>query len=309
MNEFFDAPPEGALQTPHERALSIEYKANKTPEAYAHLAQGAALADYVKNGALGFSYFDKEANKRRSISELTFVVLEAYAGVAGFDGENRISYWSNRAKDTRKEPLTVFASNHTGPICSGLYQTIKDQLPKAANYTKFVKAYCVQLDRVIELKLTASAERGMQKAIAAAELTAGRKRKWESVFVLSLPDNDHLWGFHLTGYARETKEGEDYAGKGELYLAPVFHAGILNPVKQAATWQKCRELQDAERASHEAYRAKYQQAETVTATDAPQAEYKAAPANDPNFPSNAPPINTYVTANHEQPDELLDLPF
>ena len=299
MNDIFDAPPEGALQTPHERALSIEYKANKTPEAYAHLAQGAALADYVKNGALGFSYFDKEANKRVPLPELTFVVLEAYAGVAGFDSENKISYWSNRSKDTRKEPLTVFASNHQGPICSGLYQTIKEQLPKTANYTKFIKAYCIQLDRVIELKLTASAERGLQKAIAAAEMSAGLKRKWESVFVLSLPDNDHLWGFHLTGYNRETKEGEDYAGKGELYLAPVFHAGILNPVKQAALWQKCRDYQESERAAHEAYKARYQQAETVTETHTPQAAGQTTP--NPNFPAmaDAPAVDS----------NLDDLPF
>ena len=299
MNDIFDAPPEGALQTAIDRALSVEYKAHKTPEAYAHLAQGAALADYVKNGALGFSYFDKEANKRVPLPELTFVVLEAYAGVAGFDSENKISYWSNRSKDTRKEPLTVFASNHQGPICSGLYQTIKEQLPKTANYTKFIKAYCIQLDRVIELKLTASAERGLQKAIAAAEMSAGLKRKWESVFVLSLPDNDHLWGFHLTGYNRETKEGEDYAGKGELYLAPVFHAGILNPVKQAALWQKCRDYQESERAAHEAYKARYQQAETVTETHTPQAAGQTTP--NPNFPAmaDAPAVDS----------NLDDLPF
>lgn len=307
MNNIFDAPPEGALHTQTERALSVEYKANKTPENYAHLAQGAALSDYVKNGALGFSYFDKEGNKRVPLSELTFIILEAYAGVAGYDSENRVSYWSNRAKDTRKETLSVFASNHNGPLCSGFYQQIKDQLPAAANYTKFVKAYCVQLDRVIELKLTASAERGLQKAVAAAEMTAGRKRKWESVFVLSLPDNNHLWGFHLTGYNRETKQGEDYAGKGELYLAPVFHAGILNPTKQAEIWNKCRELQDAERAAHESYRAKYAQAEQVEATHTPQAEYRTAPA-DADFPSAEPPTDTNVTANHG-PEDFLDLPF
>jgi hypothetical protein len=182
-----------------------------------------------------------------------------------------------------------------------LYQSFKEQLPKAANYAKFVKAYCVQLDRVIELKLIASSERGMQKAIAAAEASTGRKSNWEKVFILSLPDNDHLWGFHLTGYARETKEGEDYAGRGELYISPVFHAGILNPTKQAETWAKCRELQDAERAAHEAYRAKYSQAETVTATNTPQAEYHTADRTP------APPINPNVTADHASPFE--DLPF
>ena len=287
MNNYFDAPPEGALQTAHERALSVDYKANKTPEAYAHLAQGDALKEFVKNGALGFSYFDKENNKRIPLPEMTFVILEVYAGVSGYDGDNRISYWSNRAKDTRKEPLTVFASNHNGPICSGLYQSFKEQLPKSANYAKFVKAYCVQLDRVIELKLTASSERGMQKAIAAAEASTGRMSNWEKVFILSLPDNDHLWGFHLTGYSRETKEGEDYAGRGELYISPVFHAGTVNPVKQPDLHAKCVQLQNAERASHEAYKAKYAHADAPVAT-----------TSEPAYSYTTEPVNTNVRANH-----------
>lgn len=286
MNNIFDAPPAGALQTAHGLALSVDYKANKTPEAYAHLAQGDALKDFVKNSTLGFSYFDKEANKRIPIPEMTFIILDVYAGVSGYDGDNRISYWSNRAKDTRKEALAVFASNKNGPVYSGLYKSFKEKLPKAANYTKFVKAYCVQLDRVIELKLTASFERGMQKAIAAAEAATGRKSNWEKVFILSLPNNDYLWGFHLTGYARETKEGEDYAGHGELYISPIFHAGILSQVKQAEMWAKCSELQEAERAAHEAYKARYSQLSTP--------------------PAAATPIEIAVTANHTSEG---DLPF
>lgn len=294
MIEIFDQPPAGALQTTTDRPLSVDYRANKTPEAYAQLAQGEALKDFVKNGSLGFSYFDKENNQRIPLPEMTIIILEVYAGVSGYDGENRVSYWSNRAKDTRKEPLAVFASNHNGPICEGLYQSIKEGLPKSAHYAKFVRAYCVQLDRVIELKLTASSERGLQKAIVAAETSVGRNSSWEKVFILSLPDNDHLWGFHLTGYARETKEGEEYAGKGELYISPVFHAGILNPTKQVELFEKCSELQRAERAAHEAYRAKYAQPEMVTATNTEPAAYTRAP------------IETKIIANHEAPD---DLPF
>lgn len=300
MNYTFDAPPEGALQnTSPERALKIEYRAMKTPQAFADKATQQAFADYLKNGSLGFQYYDKEAKQRVSLPEFTFVALEIYAGIEGYNDADGTTYWSNRAKDTRKESLTVFASNHQGPICSGLYQQIKADIPPAAKYTKYARAYCVQLDKVVEIKLTASVERGMQKAIAAAEMSAGRKRKWESVFVLSLPDNDHLWGFHLTGYNRETKEGEDYAGKGELYLAPVFHAGILNPVKQAALWQKCRDYQESERAAHEAYKARYQQAETVTETHTPQAAYQTTP--NPNFPAmtDAPAVDS----------NLDDLPF
>lgn len=306
MNNIFDAPPEGALQTVTDRALKIEYRSMKIPKDFADKATQSAFADYLKNGSLGFRYWDKELKQGFVMTEFTFVVLEVYAGVAGFDKEGNVSYWSNRVKDTRKEPMIVFASNQKDALAKGFYTkggvVGGEQLPKPASYTKFVRAYCVQLDRVVEIVLTAASERGMQKGIEAAEREAGRiKSKWESVFILGLADNNHLWGFHLTGYNRETDKGEDYAGKGELYLAPVFHAGVLNPTKQAEMWAKCRELQEAERAAHEAYRAKYQQTETVRATETPQAEYHAAPAN-----TETEPINTTVTANHEAPD---DLPF
>lgn len=298
MTDFFDAPPEGALQTQTDRALAVEYRANKTPEAYAHLAIGDALNQYVQNGALGFSYYDKESQKRISLPKFTFVVLEVYAGISGFDAENRVSYWSNRVKDTRSAKIVVFSSANSGPILMGLYQDIRSDLPKSASYTKFVRAYCIELDRVVEIKLTASAERGMQKGIASAEASAGRNSKWEKVFILSLPDNDHLWGFSLTGYARETKDGNDYAGKGELYLAPTFHAGILNPTKQKAMWDKCRALQDEQRAAQEAYAAK-------SAAQAAPAAQVAAQHDDPFFPSTEP-IRTDITANHEPEG---DLPF
>lgn len=293
MNHIFDVPPEGALQTTSpERALKIEYRAMKTPQAFADKATPQAFADYLKNGSLGFQYYDKEVKQRVILPEFTFVLLETYAGIEGYNDVDGTTYWSNRAKDTRKESLTVFASNHQGPICGGLYQQIKADLPPAAKYTKYARAYCAQLDKVVEIKLTASVERGMQKGIEAAEHKAGRtKSKWENVFVLGLPDNDHLWGFHLTGYNRETKEGQDYAGKGELYIAPVFHAGVLNPTKQPELWNKCREYQESERAAHEQYRARYADQPTPAATHTPQAAYNATHTPDPGFPAiaDAPP--------------------
>jgi hypothetical protein len=317
MNNIFDAPPEGALQTTVERPIQVEYKSNKTPKAYAHKAQGDAIADFVANGALGFSYYDKDAAKRVILPELTFVVLEGYAGIAGYDDAGRVSYWSNRVKDTRSEELIVFSSAAQGPILKGLYQGIKADLPETAKYTKFIRAYCTQLDRVIEIKLNASAERGLQKAVANAEIAAGRgKADWKRVFILGLASNDHLWGFHLTGYARETKEGEPYNWEGELYFSPTFHAGVLNAQKQAALHAKCRELQQVERDAHEAYRAKYAAAQAqapappaTMSTNAPANAYQGAATfgGAPQPPSNAVPVNSNITANHGITDD--DLPF
>lgn len=262
MNSQFEAPPEGALQTNADRALAVKYKANKTPESYAHLAVPDKFPTFVENLALGFQYYDKETSKRIALPNFTFIVLEIYAGISGYNDETKTQYWSNRVLDTRTDELIV--SSSSGPVARGIYQAIKESLPAGASYTKFVKAYCLTLDRVVEIELTASAERGMQKAIAAAEMAAGRKAKWENVFLLNLARNDHFWGFNLTGYARETKQGAEYAGKGELYLSPVFMSGIVNPTKSPDLHAKCVELQAAERQAHEAYKARNTQAATST---------------------------------------------
>lgn len=289
-NNVFDAPPEGAVPHALERALPVQYKSNKTPENYAHLAQGDALAQYVENCALGFHYYDKEVGKRIPLANFTFVVLEVYAGISGYLQDTKTSYWSNRVKDTRTDPLIVYSSAQNGQIAKGLYRDIKESLPAGASYTKFVRAYCLQLERVIEIELTAASERGMQKAIAAAEEKAGRKMKWEKVFILSLAANDHLWGFNLTGYNRETKDGADYPNpaKGELYLSPIFNAGIVNPVKSPELHNICVAAQDAERQAHEAYKAKHANA--------------AQPATQ-----QAPEITAPMP--EEEPAEIDDLPF
>lgn len=309
MQNPFDAPPEGAVANPIERPLAVEYKTNKTPAAYADKATPGAIPSFVQNLALGFMYYDKEQGKRVSLPELTFVVLEVYAGISGYDETSGTSYWSNRAKDTRTDELLVYAAAGS-PILRGLYADIKPSLPTAAKYTKFVRAYCVQTGSVIEIKLNASAERGMQKGIEAAEHAAGRpKFKWESVFILDLAQNDHLWGFHLNGYRKTTKEGADYAGNGEVYFEPVFHAGLVSPDgKNRELWEKCRALQEEQRTAHELYKQRNAAKATAEAA-APVATVQAAAATHtpqaPYTPASGP-INTNVTANHGTDD---DLPF
>ena len=295
MDNIFDAPPEGALATNFERALPIEYKSMKIPQMFADKATPEAVADYLKNGALGFSYYVSETKQNVTLHKFTFVVLETYVGISGFDKDSGISYWSSRAKDTRTDPITVFSSsNPKTPIATGLYKKGgfigETKLPNNAKYNKFLKCYCLQLDKVVEIRLSSVAERGLQKAVAAT----GAAKDWEKVFTLSLASNDHLWGFNLTGYNREDDKGEDYAGKGDLYFSPVFHAGTLNPVKQRELHAKCVALQNAERAAHDAYKAKYAKA----ATDHP-----ATTISERVTTYAAEPINTNVRANHFQQTE------
>lgn len=299
MNSPFETPPPDALSVNAERPLSINYKSNKTPQAYANKATQEAIPAFVANGALGFSYYDKEGATRHPLQDFTFVLLEVYAGIAGYDDKNKISYWSSRAKDTRKDPITVWAStNKANPILSGLYEKGgfigKYQLPAGAGYRKFVQAYCIELDRLVEIELTASSERGMQKAVALSM----RSDNWKKVYVQGLPDNDHLWGFKLTGYARETKEGDEYQGHGELYFSPVFHAGILSPVNQKEMHAKCSAMQDQVRSNYAANRAKY---DGPVAEQAPISE----PSATPYQPAAAPPATT-APASVPYPD---DLPF
>ena len=131
----------------------------------------------------------------------------------------------------------------------------------------------------------------------AAVAATGAAKSWEKVFILGIADNDHFWGFHLTGYNRETKDGEAYAGKGELYFSPVFHAGTVNPVKQPDLHAKCVQLQNAERASHEAYKAKYAHADVPVAT-----------TSEPAYSYTTEPVNTNVRANHGFPTTAQTAP-
>lgn len=306
MNDFLDAPPEGAVPTASESALRVQYKAHKTPKAYAAMANETTISEAILEGHLGFLYYSKEEKRNVPIPDFTFIVLEVYAGISGFNEKTKTSYWSNRVLNSATEEMIVFES---GPqkITSGLYQTIKPSLPEGANYAKFVKAYCIQLDRVVEIQLTKSSERGMQKAVSAAESAAGRNTDWKKVFILGLARNDHFWGFHLKGYLKETREGEVYAGEGELYFAPDFRAGIVNPVKSPDLYAKCVSLQNAERAAHERYKEKYRSEQEPTS--APQTAFPTTAQTPPisNRHENGFPTVEMVT--EPEAGSFDDLPF
>lgn len=304
MENFFEAPPEGTLQIGYERPLKIEYKSMKIPDTFAKDVNGEKLAEFATSGKVGFSYYVKETGETVSMSAFSFVILEGYAGVSGRDFDQKISYWSNRVKDSRHEEMVVFASNHEGIMFCGKYGKGgfigSEKLPNSATYTKFIRAYCLEMDKVVEIELTAAAERGMQKAVAEADAANGKKKAdWQKVFVLSLADNDHLWGFALNGYTRDDKEGNEYAGKGDLYFAPAFRCGIVNPAKQPALDEKCYVLRQAELKSHRDYQAKYATAVTTEPTPTPEMKPAIYPA--PAYTSRQEPAPQPVTVTDDLP--------
>ena len=305
QDNFFDAPPEGAIQQGYVKAKSLTYKACKTPEAYASHADAAAAQ---QQGHLGFSYYDAENRTKVQVPELTFVVLEMYAGVSGYDGAST-SYWSNRVRDTRNEPLVVFSSaSPKMPILSGYYAkkqhidgvaTVGGQpIPAGAGFTVYAKAWCVQLNEVIEIELSSGVQQGMKIAISDADARAGRRTDPEKVFLLSIANSDYLWGFHLFGYEKTGKDWQPYTGKGDLFFRPVFQSGILNAQKSLELHETCVREQNAERARHDAYKSKY------AAVEASKEETQPTRMPSPDAVGNTAqpydlPANPNVRANHD----------
>ena len=317
QDNFFDAPPEGAIQQGFEKFKSITYKACKTQ---AKDAQYADADRALQDGYLGFSWYDSESKQNNRIPELTFIVLEMYAGISGWDGE-KTTYWSNRVRDTRNESLVVFSSaSPKTAILSGYYTKKQhidgvatvggNPLPKGAGFTVYAKAWCVQINELVEVELSSAVQQGMKIAISDADARSGRRIDPEKVFLLSIANSDYLWGFHLTGYEKTGKDWQPYSGKGDLYFRPVFHSGILNAQKQAELHAICVREQNAERARHEAYRAKYA---AQPAQPEPQQTRMPAPDAVGNTQAYDLPVNPNVRANHDLPaDDLLltdDLPF
>lgn len=296
MEDFLTAPPEGALDTAElEHLQQVNYKSGKTPEKYVQNAT-ESLNDDVLAGRVGFYIYDREDRQQKTIINPAFVIVGTYAGIDGFDGETR--YWSNRVKDTRYDEMRVFSSVYFSwngdkktykPIAEGRYETLKGKLPQGAKFTIFLVAMLVPSGEVVEIKTTASVTRGLENALK----DTGQKR----TFLLGLSDNDHIWGFRQTGFAPITKEGEPYAGKGEMFWSPVFQAGIVSPDKSADLHTKACQAQEAEQRRHAAFIA----ADQKRRAEMPAQEVHEQPAPTVQTVSQndhaTTSINTHVTAS------------
>lgn len=289
-DDFFGAPPEGAITSPSPDFLKVDYKAFKTPEAYASAATTAIIEQSRQSCKVGFSYYDKELQRNIPIDNFAFAVLEIYSGVSGFvkDGNTQYNYWSPLVKDTRKEPIRLFEGEHL--VVEGIYQEIKKELPKGAKFHVNVIAYCLPLDRIIRIELTQGVSRAMQRAIAAAESAIGRSKKADDISLFGICDNDHIWGFRFTDFLRETKEGDQYNGVGELYFNPAFKCGVIQPLdKTKELHDKCCDLQKTVRDDYRSKKEKYSK--------------KAEPAPVNNWPPKEEPAPVAVSGFTD------DLPF
>lgn len=302
MSQLYSPPPADALGNSASRDwLAIDYRSLKTPEAYVSAATTEQLKSAMSEGKLGFTYYDKEAQKAVSVPKFHFVLLEVFSKIDWSNmqsGNARESIYSNLVKDTRTEPLTVFRNGSKAPFVKGIYSQIKDHLPQGAFSMRFV-AYCLQIDRIVEIRMSAAMTRGIQKCIAEAT-----KKKWKDIRLFGLTDNDHLWYFEGQKFSRVTKEGDEYAGRGDMYFEPSFAGGVLNPTAAADLHARCCQMQREVRDWYERYSRK-------------NAQYDAQPSaaeshvNNINIPSPAIGQQTVAHPEHfvAEPAFTDDLPF
>lgn len=282
-DNFFDDAPAQAFSDRID-LLRIDYAANKTPENYARMAEGQILEDAKASGKLGFSYWQRseyegESGQKITLPNFTFYLLEVYSALSGMSGEgaNRINYYSNKVKDSRAEPFVLFDGGKE-PIRKGIYSEIKGALPQGVGFHLHFIGYCPDIDRVIDLKITAAVQRGIANALVESAKRSGKNKTAKQISLFGLADNDLIWGFRQTGFVKETKDGSPYAGKGELYFSPSFVCGIVDPSKpeRFEIHRKCCELQSQVRANYEERKSKYAGAKVV-------AEHTPSMPNDSGY--------------------------
>lgn len=309
MEDYLATPPENAVETTLKTSyIDIDYSALKTPAQFVRSVNTDFIADAILNCKLGFHYYDKTSAKRLPLKPFTFFVLEVYSGLTGAAQDKTkgewSNFWSNRVKDTRTQPYTLYVNGQKtqfSGLWNEIYEGVTAQYGKAVKNVRVIIAYCKELDAVVEIPLTAFAERGVKKSIADSQNAHGKKIKWENVKLYGLADNDHIWGFSLKDFEQVGETGEAYEGKGDLFFSPVFHCGILQPDKAPELHQICVEHQSFER---EVYA---RRGENFRKRQAEQATSQPAPAanTDQNFPIIEEPVH------HENatPDGDSDLPF
>ena len=309
MNDnFFDDPNDGSFQTSRLEFLRLDYSALKTPESFAAAAANPeTIAASVEGCKLGFHYYDKAEGVRKSVQNIQFVVLESYSVISGMTGpdNDKVNWWSNRVKDSRTEQFKVFAAGNKSPQFSGKYSEIKGSLPAGVGFHIHLICYSITQGELVEMKLTSGLSRAIKNAMAEAGRRVGKNMKADSISLFAIADTD-MWGFAFKDFARETKEGEPYTGRGELYHVPIFAAGIVTPARSAELYNKCRDLQTQIRAQYAADKQRY---------SAPQAEADPAPTTaaqyDPLFPTSneAKPASNAAQIAVPTGLEGDDLPF
>jgi len=107
-----------------------------------------------------FKYYDKEKKENVFIElPFTFIPLDILSTCKGYNDQEKVGYYSNEVRSTKKETFTVRTKN--GIVMTGLYEQVKEKLaPKGLKYVQSV--YVAIKDQgkglvIANLQLTGSA--------------------------------------------------------------------------------------------------------------------------------------------------------
>lgn len=224
MNDFFETPtaedaPKGSASYPWTKF--VEYKSGKTPQGFAN----AATPDQVN---AGFSYYDKEKAETVHISKMAASIIAVLSGVQGTvpDGTRYLNYYSNLVQDTRTQMIDVrlgYGENSV-VIASGIYNEFKVTLPQGVGYSKYAILYLHDTQDCVAVRLTAGLETALQEAIAAETKQKPNRVNLFDIFQIT----GRFWAFRFSGvFAKRTKDGEEWAGHGDMFFYPELKAGIV----------------------------------------------------------------------------------
>jgi len=261
MSDYFGTPMTAdSVDIQSEYPLQINYKALKTDSTFTSMVDENFIKSAQANGKLGFVYYDKDEKRNFPLETLTIAIVEVYSGIEGNDknGDDFVRIYSNRVKNTQQEPLVVYRSDRKEPVGKGIYAEIKPMI-HPGKFKIFLQAYCLELDRHIEIGLGGYLQQGIQESIAKSLTANGHRTMPRSVNCFSLADGDTIRGLRFTGkFNKVDEKGKPYEGVGAMFMVPEFEAGLIQPVgPQAELHRKAVNLQTQIRGAYEAKKAKY----------------------------------------------------
>ncbi len=308
MSNPFEAPTAppttNSFETPWD--FRLEYKSGKVQEAFGEIA----TAEQIK---AGFSYYNKEAAQSFSLSRFTCIVVAPLAGVQGVAKEDGryINYFSNLVKDTRTDFFQVRIQGIDKVQHEGIYADFNAQLPQGVGFTQVFHVYVVELKKYFAMALTVGLQNHLKTVIGKATNT-----KPEKVSLFGLCDlSSQYWGFRFTGgFHKCDKEGNEWAGKGDMYFMPEASCFTVNRKPETADWF---ELLDGASDKVSEYLVKSQdyilkprsdqkaEAAPQASTHIPDTRFEPAPAMPGGFPTQEPPMQE----ESAPPVGVDDLPF
>lgn len=228
MSEFFETPeqgPQSGAGPENPISFTIDYKSGRTPGNF------AAHATPEQSGAC-FSYWNRDAEARFTISDMTLFVLGSYWKMAGEvgEGDSRRRFTSNYVTDMRTEPF-YFREKFVkggGQYTIGLKDEVRawatdNRLEDATRLMITLICYVPELNAIVEVDCSRRIEDALGQAIEAA---TGKKPA--RLFQLGFNAiSTEYWAFRFDGrYVAADKDGKAHKA-GELFWQPVFQCGVV----------------------------------------------------------------------------------